>query len=157
MNELNEDRHRSFPSEGIFLAIKLTKVKHCAPIYHCFLRMEVDGIAACFSSINIRMGRSTSLNLIEHFPAIGKVAWFVQSTDILLFASRSVSLEKRTFRTLDFFNQHCKHLRPVGLAFFQTAWDSSVTDLFHNLLGWFLSSIVASCHESYFRNERASL
>ncbi|CAF1651333.1 unnamed protein product [Rotaria magnacalcarata] len=47
----------------------------------------------------------------------------------------SVSLEKRTFRTFDFFNKLCSYLRPVTLAFFQVAWDTSVKNIFHNILG----------------------
>ena len=47
----------------------------------------------------------------------------------------SVSLEKRTFRTFDFFQKLCSDLRPVGLAFFQVSRDASVKDTFHNILG----------------------
>ncbi|CAF3728779.1 unnamed protein product [Adineta steineri] len=47
----------------------------------------------------------------------------------------SVSLEKRTFRTFDFFNKLCSQLRPISLAFFQVTWDASVKDIFHNVLG----------------------
>ncbi|CAF1119561.1 unnamed protein product [Rotaria sp. Silwood1] len=47
----------------------------------------------------------------------------------------SVSLKKRTFRTFDFFNKLCSHLRPISLAFFQVTWDTSVKNIFHNILG----------------------
>lgn len=46
-----------------------------------------------------------------------------------------MSLEKRTFRTFDFFSKLCSDLRPAGLAFYQVAWDPSVKHVFHNILG----------------------
>ena len=47
----------------------------------------------------------------------------------------SVSLAKRTFRTVDFFSKLSSHLRPISLAFFQVTWDTTVTNTFHNILG----------------------
>ncbi|CAF0913965.1 unnamed protein product [Didymodactylos carnosus] len=46
----------------------------------------------------------------------------------------SVSLEKRTFRTSEFFDKMHNYLRPIGLSFFQCHWDSSVKDVFHHVL-----------------------
>ncbi|TRY87619.1 hypothetical protein DNTS_026652, partial [Danionella cerebrum] len=43
-------------------------------------------------------------------------------------------LKQRTFRTLDFYRKHQDSITPAGLAFFQSQWDQSVTDTFHNLL-----------------------
>ena len=44
-------------------------------------------------------------------------------------------MEKRTFRTFDFFSKLSSDLRPVSLAFYQVAWDQSVKNTFHNILG----------------------
>ena len=49
----------------------------------------------------------------------------------------SVSLAKRTFRTMDFFTKLSSHLRTFGLAFSQVAWDNTVTNTFNNILGKF--------------------
>jgi len=35
---------------------------------------------------------------------------------------------------VDFYRKHQDHLTPAGLAFFQSQWDESVTDTFHNTL-----------------------
>ncbi|XP_030568020.1 39S ribosomal protein L38, mitochondrial [Drosophila novamexicana] len=44
------------------------------------------------------------------------------------------NLEKRTFSTLDFYRQHQDELTPAGLAFYQTNWDESLTQFYHNVL-----------------------
>ncbi|XP_017870611.1 PREDICTED: 39S ribosomal protein L38, mitochondrial [Drosophila arizonae] len=44
------------------------------------------------------------------------------------------NLEKRTFSTLDFYRQHQDELTPAGLAFYQTNWDESLTNFYHNVL-----------------------
>ncbi|XP_062447966.1 large ribosomal subunit protein mL38 [Rhea pennata] len=44
------------------------------------------------------------------------------------------SLKMRTFRTFDFYEKHQDHMTPAGLAFFQCQWDSSVTQIFHQIL-----------------------
>lgn len=46
----------------------------------------------------------------------------------------SLSLQERTFRTLDFYRKHQDRMTPAGLAFFQSQWDESVTDTFHGVL-----------------------
>lgn len=43
-------------------------------------------------------------------------------------------LEKRSFSTLEFYRQHQDELTPAGLAFYQTNWDESLTDFYHNVL-----------------------
>ncbi|ALC49614.1 mRpL38 [Drosophila busckii] len=43
-------------------------------------------------------------------------------------------LEKRTFSTLDFYRQHQEQLTPAGLAFYQTNWDSTLTEFYHKVL-----------------------
>ncbi|KAK7867748.1 hypothetical protein R5R35_002251 [Gryllus longicercus] len=45
-----------------------------------------------------------------------------------------LQLSKRTFKTEDFYRQHQKDITPAGLAFFQTDWDPSLTDFYHNVL-----------------------
>lgn len=44
-------------------------------------------------------------------------------------------LNKRDFKVSDFYLNNQESITPVGLAFFQTEWDLSVKDLFHNYLG----------------------
>lgn len=44
------------------------------------------------------------------------------------------SFQKRCFSAKKFFNKHASSLTPVGLSFFQTQWDLSVRDVFHNNL-----------------------
>jgi large subunit ribosomal protein L38 len=41
---------------------------------------------------------------------------------------------KRNFKTLTFYLNNQKELVPVGLSFFQTEWDLSVKNVFHNQL-----------------------
>lgn len=43
-------------------------------------------------------------------------------------------LKERTFQTLDFYRERQDDITPAGLAFFQSDWDSSLTDFFHNKL-----------------------
>ncbi|CAI9723010.1 Hypothetical predicted protein [Octopus vulgaris] len=44
------------------------------------------------------------------------------------------SLEERTFKNLDFYKKFEDDLTPVGLQFFQSEWDKSVTQVFHDIL-----------------------
>ncbi|XP_034564713.1 39S ribosomal protein L38, mitochondrial [Notolabrus celidotus] len=44
------------------------------------------------------------------------------------------SLVDRTFKTVEFYRKHQDNMTPVGLAFFQSQWDESVTNTFHNTL-----------------------
>jgi large subunit ribosomal protein L38 len=46
----------------------------------------------------------------------------------------SLQLEKRTFQTLDFYRERQDDITPAGLAFYQSDWDRSLTDFFHNTL-----------------------
>lgn len=45
-----------------------------------------------------------------------------------------IDLTKRVFNTFDFYKKHQQNITPAGLAFFQSDWDKSVTDFFHNKL-----------------------
>ncbi|XP_059892149.1 39S ribosomal protein L38, mitochondrial [Gadus macrocephalus] len=44
------------------------------------------------------------------------------------------SLTDRTFKTVDFYRKHQDSMTPAGLGFFQSQWDESVTNTFHNTL-----------------------
>ncbi|CAK1600995.1 unnamed protein product [Parnassius mnemosyne] len=44
------------------------------------------------------------------------------------------SLEDRTFYTRDWYQKYQDNITPVGLAFFQSDWDQTVKDYFHNVL-----------------------
>ncbi|XP_017484222.1 PREDICTED: 39S ribosomal protein L38, mitochondrial [Rhagoletis zephyria] len=48
--------------------------------------------------------------------------------------SDKYNLEKRTFKTLDFYREQQDNITPAGLAFFQSDWDSSLTKFYHNAL-----------------------
>lgn len=43
-------------------------------------------------------------------------------------------LTKRTFYTFDFYGKYQDDMTPAGLSFFQSKWDESVRDVFHNEL-----------------------
>ena len=45
-----------------------------------------------------------------------------------------VSLDQRTFKTLDFYSKFQDQLTPAGLAFFQSDYETSLRDFFHNTL-----------------------
>ncbi|XP_029824231.3 39S ribosomal protein L38, mitochondrial [Ixodes scapularis] len=47
---------------------------------------------------------------------------------------KCTSLEQRTFKTHNFYEEHEKVLTPAGLAFFQCTWEDSLMDFFHNTL-----------------------
>ncbi|XP_043463202.1 39S ribosomal protein L38, mitochondrial [Leptopilina heterotoma] len=43
-------------------------------------------------------------------------------------------LVDRNWNTLDFYRKHQDYITPVGLSFFQTEWDASLIDFYHNVL-----------------------
>lgn len=43
-------------------------------------------------------------------------------------------LKGRTFKTHDFYRTHQDAITPAGLAFFQSDWDTNVTEFYHNVL-----------------------
>ncbi|XP_011635094.1 39S ribosomal protein L38, mitochondrial [Pogonomyrmex barbatus] len=45
-----------------------------------------------------------------------------------------LSLQERDWRTLDFYRKYQDQLTPAGLAFFQSDWDSSLKEFYHNTL-----------------------
>lgn len=47
------------------------------------------------------------------------------------------NLEKRTFKTLDFYRQYQDDITPAGLAFYQTDYDNSLTKFYHEVLSKF--------------------
>ncbi|XP_010890204.1 39S ribosomal protein L38, mitochondrial isoform X2 [Esox lucius] len=48
--------------------------------------------------------------------------------------SPCVSLSERSFKTEQFYRKHQDLITPAGLSFFQSQWDQSVTNTFHNTL-----------------------
>lgn len=45
-----------------------------------------------------------------------------------------LNLSERDWNTLDFYREHQDYITPAGLAFFQSDWDSSTADFYHNNL-----------------------
>jgi hypothetical protein len=45
-----------------------------------------------------------------------------------------VNLEERTFNTFRFYSEHQDSLTPAGLAFFQSDYDHTLRNFFHNVL-----------------------
>ncbi|XP_033223400.1 39S ribosomal protein L38, mitochondrial [Belonocnema kinseyi] len=45
-----------------------------------------------------------------------------------------LELVERNWSTLDFYRKHQDYLTPAGLSFFQTEWDTSLLDFYHNTL-----------------------
>lgn len=43
-------------------------------------------------------------------------------------------MEKRTFKTYDFYRKLQDDITPAGLAFFQSDYDTNVKDFYHNVL-----------------------
>lgn len=43
-------------------------------------------------------------------------------------------LEKRTFKTYDFYRKLQDNITPAGLAFFQSDWDSNLKEFYHKVL-----------------------
>jgi len=46
----------------------------------------------------------------------------------------TTNLSERTFNTYEFYKKHQDSITPAGLSFFQSDWDSSLRDFFHNTL-----------------------
>ena len=53
---------------------------------------------------------------------------------LLINPKDNVDLSERTFKTFDFYSEHQENLTPAGLAFFQSDYDPSLRDFFHNVL-----------------------
>lgn len=49
-------------------------------------------------------------------------------------------LAGRTFKTFDFYKTYQDDITPAGLAFFQSSWEPSLKDFYHNVLGIFHSN-----------------
>ncbi|XP_012530639.1 39S ribosomal protein L38, mitochondrial [Monomorium pharaonis] len=45
-----------------------------------------------------------------------------------------LNLEERNWRTLDFYRKYQDQLTPAGLAFFQSDWEPSLKEFYHNML-----------------------
>ncbi|XP_022110541.1 39S ribosomal protein L38, mitochondrial-like isoform X2 [Acanthaster planci] len=84
-------------------------------------------------------------NYLPPFPAQGTgyhrfVFVLFQQEGRVDYSSRAVSLpcrklRERTFETLEFYRQYQDMITPAGLGFFQSRWDSSVRETFHQTLG----------------------
>lgn len=53
-------------------------------------------------------------------------------------------LDGRTFKTFDFYKKHQDVITPAGLSFFQSTWERSLTDFYHNVLGMQLTMSLLS-------------
>lgn len=60
---------------------------------------------------------------------------FHQNTQLILPSKSYHSFDDRIFSTKQFWSEHASVIRPLGVHFFQTTWDSSVTDTFQNTFG----------------------
>lgn len=62
----------------------------------------------------------------------------MQFTKIINFVSFVVSasdpLQTRTFSTRGWYRKYQDLITPAGLAFFQSDWDYTLTDFYHNVL-----------------------
>jgi len=55
--------------------------------------------------------------------------------DFKLDNKNGSKFDARAFKTSQFYLNNQDAITPVGLAFFQTEWDLSVKNVFHNYLG----------------------
>lgn len=46
----------------------------------------------------------------------------------------SLNLSDRTFSTYDFYKNLQDHITPASLVFYQSDWDKSLKDFYHNIL-----------------------
>lgn len=91
---------------------------------------------------------------------LGNISWgyilFIFNLFALIY---SLTLSERTFKTLDFYRELQDNLTPAGLAFFQTDWDDSVPEFYHNSLSMyfkinvfsFIKYIFCRYERTYFR------
>lgn len=61
-------------------------------------------------------------------------------SSLKLSADDYVNLEKRTFKTYDFYRQYQDDITPAGLAFYQTNYDKSLTKFYHEVLSKYIHS-----------------
>ena len=64
--------------------------------------------------------------LYEHNEPIDYKNYFTKTT--------GHELDLRSFKTLDFYLKQQDYITPVSYLFFQTEWDLSVKNIFHNIL-----------------------
>ncbi|XP_064122551.1 large ribosomal subunit protein mL38-like [Macrobrachium nipponense] len=53
---------------------------------------------------------------------------------VLIMSTMSLELRERTFSTLDFYHELQDEITPAGVAWFQSDWDSTLTNVFHKKL-----------------------
>ena len=77
------------------------------------------------------MPLETKKNIFIEYPILQEKlldpAKYQQTTEEILLSSR-------TFRTKDFLSENQESIKPAGLAFFQSDWDSSLTHFYHHVL-----------------------
>lgn len=70
----------------------------------------------------------------------------------------SEGMETRTFSTYEFYKQNQELITPAGIGFFQTKYDDSVRDVFHNKLSelfqWNLKTIFLMYNFEYFIDKK---
>ncbi|XP_053695857.1 39S ribosomal protein L38, mitochondrial [Sabethes cyaneus] len=66
---------------------------------------------------------------------------------------KNVDLAARTFRTLDFYRKYQDDITPAGLAFFQSDWDKSLIDFYHNVLNMKHPTFEYDFPEPYLRDQ----
>jgi len=80
---------------------------------------------------------------LQPFPAFGtgyhRYSFVLFKQDELINVDKiqendGIDLEARTFNTLNFYQKHQDNITPAGLAFFQSDFDKTLRDFFHNKL-----------------------
>lgn len=61
--------------------------------------------------------------------------------------AKSLDLAARTFETLEFYRKYQDDITPAGLAFFQSDWDKSLIDFYHNVLSKYLFGEKIECFQ----------
>lgn len=105
-----------------------------------YLHWMVGNIRGC----DLTSGEQVA-SYLQPFPAFGtgfhRFAFILYKQDRPLDFSylptnqeTDIDLEARTFNTFNFYSRHQDDLTPAGLAFFQSDYDTSLRDFFHNTL-----------------------
>ncbi|KPI92839.1 39S ribosomal protein L38, mitochondrial, partial [Papilio xuthus] len=102
----------------------------------------VHWLVANIPSNNIEKG-DTIVEYLRPFPLKGTgyhryVFVLYKQTEKISYNLKNVTssspLEDRTFVTRDWYQKHQDSITPSGLAFYQSDWDYTVKDFFHNIL-----------------------
>lgn len=63
-------------------------------------------------------------------------------------------MDKRTFKTFDFYRKYQNTITPAGLAFFQADWDTTLTEFYHHVLNMKEPVFEYDFSKSYHPKER---